>query len=435
MKNVLSFILLFTLITSLHSQSYDISQYRARFERRPFLELDPSLSYSGLLTNQFNQDQHSGGAALEALWREHSNLDERQTVWTVLGRTSFGRAEFENPDRQDQSNKQISINGTFSQTNYNAKNRFWGFRGNAFVNAIDRDNEFLVSNRFTNINIQPGIFFGGGRTEFAEDALLANWMMDDLLEVGAISSATPEQRFALAQRVTSIIGNRTFDFRRRRIYELQQLKQLFEEENINISDDFLLFAILNDNWAFANRAALPHGKQWVVGVDGGGSYSFASLPVATDNFLVFVEPYVRFESAKIRHNNASTSLFAQLRGFYRDNLDEGNGQTPVFSLLTQSGVSLSLGHSYVWLPMSRTTLRWNNAVNLGFTSFDADNIPNLNNEWTTNWQSVLSWNYFISYTWRLSLDAGIQATFINREFDKSEAIRPFFNLRSTIAIF
>lgn len=316
MKNVLSFIFLFALITSLHAQTYDIGQYRARFERRPFLELDPSLNYSGLLTNQFNQDRHSGGAFLEGLWREQSNLDERQQAWTVLGRVSFGREEFEDPDRQDQSFKQASINATFNQTNYNDKNRFWGFRGGAFINALDRDNEILVSDRFTNISIQPGLFFGGGRIEFAEDALLANWMMDDLLEVGAIDSATPEQRLALAQRVTSIIGNRTFDFRRRRIYELQQLQQLFQEENIGVSDDFLLFAVLNDNWAFANRATLPHGKQWTVGVDGGGSYSFSSLPVATDNFIVSVQPYINFQSARIRHNNASTVLFAELGGFY-----------------------------------------------------------------------------------------------------------------------
>lgn len=85
--------------------------------------------------------------------------------------------------------------------------------------------------------------------------------------------------------------------------------------------------------------------------------------------------------------------------------------------------------------MSRTTLRWDNSVNFRYTSFDLEGTFILNDEWTTNWRSVLSWDYFISYTWRLSLNAGIWATFINREFDKAEAIQPFFSLRSTIAIF
>lgn len=435
MKNVLSLLFLLVLSLSLSAQTYDISQYRARYERRPFLELNPRLNYSGLLTDQTNEDQHRGGAGIDFLWREQSNLDERIRDWSLSGQANFSREEFEDPDRFDQSRKQAFLSGSMSQTHYSANNKFWGFRGSALVNLQDQDNEIQVSNRSTNINIQPGLFFGGGRIEFSEDALLANWMMDDLLEAGTIRSATPEQRYALAQRVTSIIGNRTFDFRRRRIYELQQLQQLFQEVGITVEDDFMLFAMLNDNWAFANRATLPNGQRWTVGLDGGGNYFYRSLPVATDNFLVFAQPYVNFQSAKIRHNNASTILFAELRAFYQNNLDEGNGQSPTIDLTSQSGGALALGHSYVWLPISRTTLRWDNSVSIAFTNFDAENPFFLDDQWNTQLQSALTWDYFISYTWRLSLNAGIRASFIDSGFNAAQVIQPFLNLQTNIAIF
>ncbi|MEL6969684.1 MAG: hypothetical protein AAFO02_05910, partial [Bacteroidota bacterium] len=359
MKAILCNLLLLILSNSLCAQSYEIGQYRARYESRPFLEVNPRLNYSSIFTNaDVDADNHQGGLSASVLWREQSNLDHRILSWSLNGNIGFSLQEFDNPNVPDLSSSDYFLQGSLEQYNYGNNQNFWGFRGEALVNVENRKAEANPADRRRAINLLPGLFVGTGRIEFSEDALLANWMMDDLLEAGVITAASPEQRLALAQRVTSIIGNRTFDFRRRRIYELKQLHTLFQEEEVAIVDDFLLFAVLNDNWVFANRAVLPHGQRWQLGLDVGGNYTFRSLPASFDVFTALAHPYLNFQHAHIRHNNAATIWEAELAGTYVDFLDEGSDAVPTFSTVPEWIGIFNLNHTYVWLPVSRTTLRW-----------------------------------------------------------------------------
>ena len=436
MKFLLSNLLLLFLTISLSAQSYEISQYRARFERRPFLELNPRFGFSSTFTNsEVNQDRYQGNASISAFWSEQSNLDHRIRSWSAGGNAGFGLQEYESEGFPDRSNAGITLNGSLDLYNYRDDNRFWGYRGAAFLTARANKEREDPADRQTQVSLNPGIFIGTGRIEFSEDALLANWMMDDLLEAGVITSATPEQRLALAQRVTSIIGNRTFDLRRRRIYELKQLNLLFEEANIAVADDFLLFAILNDNWAFANRATLPHGRRWQFGVDGGGNYIFQSQPVSNDQFILSARPYINFQHAQVRHNNAATIWEAELSGFLQEGLDEDISLIPILGFRSNAGVALGLSHTYVWLPISRTTLRWRNAVNVLFEDFEEGGLVTTLNQWNIQAGSTLEWNYFITYNWRLTLNAGLQYSFADTDSFRFRSLRPSLGIQSNYAIF
>ena len=436
MKKLLVLPLLYLLTFSLTAQTYDISQYRARFERRPFLELNPQLSYNSLFSSIPNQDRHSGGAGLNVGWRESYNQDNRILNWTAVGQASFFRQEFEDPDLFDVSQRNVLLQASLEDYRYYQPNRFWGIRVGAGLSHAYRLDFNQVSIRSTNINLNPGIFAGSGRIEFAEDALLANWMMDDLLEAGVIDAPTPEQRLALAQRITSIIGNRTFDFRRRRIYELQQLNTLFAEEGIATQDDFLLFAILNDNWAFANRATLPHGKRIQYGIDANTLYSYNSTPISFDQFFLSGRPYLNFQHAQIRHNNASTVLEVEIGAFYEEVLDDGSDQFPIFNLRPQFGANLAFNHRYIWQPVSRTTLEWTNLVSFNYEDFKSDVvfIPNEERLFVVA-RSGLQWNYFINYNWRLTLNAGLQYQSSSTEGQSQNVFNPFLNLQTNYAIF
>jgi hypothetical protein len=416
----------------LQAQSYDISQYQARYERRPFLEINPSLNYSGTFSDWDDFVNHGGGGSLSIDWREQSSLDNRIRNISISGQAQFFRQEFKDHDRVDISRKGASLYASIEQYNYTTEKKFWGFRGGLFMNAQDRDDFALESDRFTDISLNPGLFFGTGRIEFAEDALLANWMMDDLLEQQVIGATTPEQRELLAQRITSIIGNRTFDFRRRRIYELQQLQQLFTEENIAIDNEFMLFAVLNDNWAFANRASLPRGKRWQFGVDAEGAYHYESKPFAGDEFTVSGRPYVNYTSGKIIGDNASSIWTAELSAYYQTDLEENNFP---FDSVERYGGGASLSHRLVWLPISRTTLSWTNQVvgQLG------TNIPNgVQDGFKENrlsFISNLSWDYFVTYNWSFVLNVGLAGQFNDQDFFDFHTVRPSVNFSTRYAIF
>jgi hypothetical protein len=416
----------------LQAQSYDISQYRARYERRPFLEINPSLNYSGTFSDFDQFVNHGGGGNLIIDWREQSSLDNRIRNISVSGQAQFFRQEFKNAGTTDISRKGASLFASIEQYNYTTPKKFWGFRGGVSLNAQDQDDFQLNSDRFTDISLQPGLFFGTGRIEFAEDALLANWMMDDLLEQQVIGTTTPEQRVLLAQRITSIIGNRTFDFRRRRIYELQQLQQLFTEENIAIDNEFMLFAVLNDNWAFANRASLPRGKRWQFGVDAGGLYHYESQPIAGDEFTLSGRPYVNYTSGKIIGNNASSIWTAELSAYYQTDLEENNSP---FSSGERYGGGASFSHRLVCLPISRTTLSWTNQVAGQLGTRIPDGLEDGLKENRLTFLSTLSWDYFVTYNWSFVMNVGVAGQFNDQDFFDFHTVRPSFNFSTRYAIF
>lgn len=430
--SILSF-LLFCLCVA-EAQTYDISQYRARYERRPFMEFNPSFNYSGSYGLDDFFDRHFGGANLRFDWLEASNLDQRIQNFRVSGQYQFFRQRYENPDRIDFSSRNLVLLADIERYNYRQDNKFWGFRGEvSLTSRKNSDDSFPISsNSITNVAVNPGVFAGKGRIEFAQDALLANWIADDLLESEVIATATPEQRELLAQRITYIIGNRTFDFRRRRIYELQQLEQLFREENIVVENDFLLFAVLNDNWAFANRATLPRGQRLQFGVDASNVYGNSSSPTVSDVFVLEGRPYVSFTTASIKNNNASRVWGAELAGYYREDLIN----TPV-GLANGYGVAVSLSHEYIWLPISRTTLRWRSTVTgqlseeARFYNFDTDKFDGQLLRLSTE----LNWDYFISYNWRLVLTAGMVGSWGSNEFFTTRIINPYINFSTRYAIF
>ncbi len=429
----LTFTLFFILGSLLiQAQSYDISQYQARYERRPFLEINPSINYSGTFSDFDNFVNHGGGGNLSIDWREQSNLDNRIRTFSVSGQAQFFRREFKSSGTTDISQKGASLFAGIEQYNYTTEKKFWGFRGGLSLNAQDQNDFALNSDRFTDISLQPGLFFGIGRIEFAQDALLANWMMDDLLEQQVIGATTPEQRELLAQRITSIIGNRTFDFRRRRIYELQQLQQLFTEENIAIDNEFMLFAVLNDNWAFANRAALPRGKRWQFGVDAGGLYHYQSQPIAGDDFTVSGRPYANYTSGKIIGNNASSIWTAELSAYYQTGLD---GATLPFAEGESYGGVASLNHRLVWLPISRTTLSWTNQIAGQLGTRIPNGAQDGLKENRLNFLSVLTWDYFVTYNWSFVLNVGVAGQFNDQDFFDFHTVRPSFNFSTRYAIF
>ncbi|WP_020534673.1 hypothetical protein [Lewinella cohaerens] len=426
-----TFFLLFGALL-LQAQSYDISQYQARYERRPFLEINPSLNYSGTFSDLDDFVNHGGGGNLIIDWREQSSLDNRIRNISVSGQAQFFRQEFKDHDRVDISQKGASLFASIEQYNYTTEKKFWGFRGGLLMNAQDRDDFQLNSNRFTDISLEPGLFFGTGRIEFAEDALLANWMMDDLLEQQVIGATTSEQRESLAKRITSIIGNRTFDFRRRRIYELQQLQQLFTEENIAIDNEFMLFAVLNDNWAFANRASLPRGKRWQFGVDAGGLYHYESQPFAGDEFTVSGRPYANYTSGKIIGDNASSIWTAELSAYYQTDLEDSNFP---FAGGERYGGQASFSHRLVWLPISRTTLSWTNQVAGQLGTRTPNGTADGFKENRLSFISNLSWDYFVTYNWSFVLNVGLAGQFNDQDFFDFHTVRPSFNFSTRYAIF
>jgi len=264
------------------------------------------------------------------------------------------------------------------------------------------------SSRLSRLSFQGRLYRGKGRIEFAEDALLANWMLEDLQKAGITSKYRAEDVEALALTITDIIGNRVFDFRRRRIYELEQLQQTLLQIGVAQEESFQLFAILNDNWAFANRATLTHGNRFAYGVATAASGMTIRQPEDdyTDrNLDLEFGGFAEYTRSRIINNNGSTTLTGGLQlGHYVD-LSKVNSEDTENDGQGWSG-ELYLTYRRKWLPNSRTEFSWNNtlAVNqILQTNTSVNSNSSLTSERLT---SSLFTQYFINYQWSFAAAVG-----------------------------
>lgn len=106
---------------------------------------------------------------------------------------------------------------------------------------------------------------GKGRLEPLAGLPVAEFLADDLLEAGLLSSSfTQEQLFELAQKIVAVDNARVFDFRRRNIYRFKELGTWLENQGIPMNVE--TFTILNDNYNFAFSGIRNQGKQQSLGI-------------------------------------------------------------------------------------------------------------------------------------------------------------------------
>ena len=369
-KHLLLFLTSVFLCQSLTCQTYDISQYKARYERRPFFEIYPQFRYeSGKFIPQ------SISASLPFQFSIRQNTEAVSNTISFSGSAARNKNRIDFPSQTTINNLSSIFNLDMQQQFFNGRNGFWGYRGNVTMSGSRTDQKDAIVDQKTrrlNIEIRPGVFIGFGRIEYAEDAQLANFIMDDLVKAGAIAGVYIEETGYLAERITSIIGDRTFGPRGRHIHQLRKLYDFFNEREIEVLDEFQLFAALNDNWLYANRIELPHGEQLTIGIDGVADYEHSNLSF-TSNFDAFFAggaPYISYQHAKVVRKKASRSWLLSLSAEYSKRLDDATvvSNPFVLQILKRRQISLRAGYSYAVVPISRTLFRFNLNTSINSTS-------------------------------------------------------------------
>jgi len=402
--------------------TYDLSNYKARFERRPGMNMTFNSDFAGTYTNQ-TTGAFTGVFDGRTSWFLNRNTDELISNWSVSGGLQLGR-NLSSSFRPTLNTSEIvdvyafNLSLGLRQDRYTRPNRFWGYQVGFFGSdsGTERKSAFFdFDSRTGNFNASASLYLGTGRIEFAEDALLAGWMLDELQATGVTANYTDEDVEALARTITFIIGNRVFDLRRRRIYELEQLQQTLLERGVTQEESFQLFAILNDNWAFANRATLTHGNRFSYGIQTNvqGQSDREIRIDEKERFLdntygVFAD-YTR--SRIVKNNNGSHSFSARVSlDYYQDfaQFDEEDTQ----DVSGGWAADASLNYTRTWLPNSRTTFSWSNTLATQRylrSNYGRDRVGSTTTLFTDAFSSVLLVDYFINYQWTFQLGAGFQA--------------------------
>ncbi len=394
---------------------YDLSQYKARYERRPGLSLDSRASIGGFYDR--TRRPNNGFGILS--W---GNGFLNRLTDTVIATNSIRSTLSLNVDSRNNSSSvqlpatetaySLEVDLSMSRLFYKpGSNKFWGWSGG--LDATQQGNNTPDDFATSRLSFTPSLFRGMGRIEFAEDALLATWIMQDLKAAGVVNTYASENIDLLARTITDIIGNRVFDFRRRRIYELKQLNQTLLESGMVEEESFDLFAILNDNWAFANRATLRHGSQFTYGIQGAAMGQLLRDDELNNIRRVDLSggAFLEYERHRIvPQNNGSYGFGGRL-----DILHIFEGTQVIdndFDIDREWWQAyFSLFYRRVWLPNSRSQLILTNQLLINeWLSSSVGPNPGTSTQFNSSrLRSTLSINYFLNYNWTMTLLANLTA--------------------------
>jgi hypothetical protein len=123
----------------------------------------------------------------------------------------------------------------------------WGFTG---LYAPSKDGGLKTRAKYYNAALTLG--GGMGRLEYVSNAQMALYILEDLKKEGKIKKeVSKETAAAFAHFITQIYNKRIFDFRKRRMYEIEKIDSFLVAGNMLASNDTRTFNIISDNWAFA----------------------------------------------------------------------------------------------------------------------------------------------------------------------------------------
>ena len=352
-KHVFS-LMLMVFSLSISAQIYQYDDY-----------LFPDLKVQGLGVNGFafynsmnvlDTNRWSGNVLLNASYFLLENSRKRQKYIEFSSNISYQRPEyflslFNYP--KDQYGLNLQSRGqqrTFRTAENLSKQKFIEFDhivhlNYQYLNYENNPNSTIITsdrNVFQSRLVLP-VKIGKGRLEPLAGLPVAEFLADDLLEAGLMSTAfSQEQLFELAQKIVAVVNARVFDFRRRNIYQFKELSTWLENQGIPMNVE--TFTILNDNYNFAFSGLRNQGKQQSLGI----IPIFSAETQFSGDFTTGYGLGLQYEWTT--QNNISKNLHKAWRA---------TGSYYIFELepvKVGSIVHARFQHDYTFVPISRTIM-------------------------------------------------------------------------------
>jgi hypothetical protein len=272
MKTTLSILcFLGTILTSFgQDKNFDLSRYKFPDYKRH--ELEFNLRSNGYSRNNFwNEPSAAGNSTTQKGGWADSNSQSN------LG-LSYS---FESVTRKSIDYLYSSISGSYAysmQDNYRQKEKnfnpefAWHFGGSKdyyltegkfFLEGFSNvglsfsgtkktiDKTVNLKTNHSSFNILIGLGAGLGRKEKVSDLWQANYILETMRkQQSLVRELKDEDIFEFAKHASKLKNKRFFDFRLRKIAELQSLDSMLHKQGLVRDTDISYFATLNDYWNF-----------------------------------------------------------------------------------------------------------------------------------------------------------------------------------------
>jgi hypothetical protein len=432
-------------------KSFDLSKYKFPDYKRHELELNFNSSgyswdrsYDVSLNDGFGNTKKDGWMASAS----NSNLNlsysynslTRKSV-DYLHSTISGNYAYSMNDNylRKEKNFQPEVSWNFSRSKdyYLSENKFFleGFLNTqlSFKNTKKTiDNDVDLNNRYKNFNIAVGVGAGYGRKENVSDLWQAYYILENLKEQGSLDRDLEEKDiFEFANLASRLKNKRFFDFRLRKIAELQALDSLLHQQGLIKDSDISYFSTLNDYWNFAGFADRESGsvlKFWFS-----PEYWWHSGKLMNDSVVNTSTTYLRsqlsFESNKQLNLFWERIIKVELSNLtLADQSNENITNNPKNLLFS----SLEIG--YRFYPNTRTGLQ----ASIGYIGreestgpYESPDLPS--KFWNNEIYGRCSGVYYISP--QLQINANVFLSHSFEKFNNGDFERLHYNLGLRYAIF
>jgi len=296
------------------------------------------------------------------------------------------------------------------------------------LNNRDKTNE---------VTIYLPLSIGYGRIEQVQDARQAAYIYDALQKQGKIDAVkAAEELLEFARFISTIKNERFFDFRNKRIYELEELDRYLKENGYIDEQDISYFATLSDLWSYGNTPIRNTGFRAEAFINPGYDLNETLYRGEFDD-LYNMRAYVLKTGLKATYEKP-INLYWQ----HYMNADVYWGTEKSRIRLSNSylgkyiypGVYLDLNHGVGYYPNTRTSINAFYGLSMvkhfDKTDLDENTMGIKGQNITANLGFDL--NYYISPQVRLSADLNVYYTVNNAkneyvEVDYIASDQPYFN--------
>lgn len=296
-------IIAFTIVISINGFSqengFNLSKYKLPDLKRRTLETN--FNFSG--TNNYrkipDKPHYDGKEIANNLYNGDIYVDYRYFLNnSELQRESrFGLNFSSDLSNKKNDNELIEKHNQFTPSSYyRLVNRKY-YKGLSFIETnIDLNYQYDYSKLFSTLfgtetneteTLQTHTILGNvplklgkGRIEPVQDARHAVYIFEELSKIGKITSAkTDEEIIEFAHLISELKNERFFDFRLRRMAELERLDSFLVSNNHISEQDIEYFTTLSDYWAYGNRPFRKSGTRFSVVLKPGFYYYYNNNPL------------------------------------------------------------------------------------------------------------------------------------------------------------
>jgi hypothetical protein len=400
-------ILIFSAAAQQKLQAQALQNYKYRTNGFKLLSVNGGLSNNISIGNYPNQSNSLNIAPVINYYAIKST-DKKQAETNANMQPVF----YFNSNRASNNNQKQSSGGLTSNFTTTTKK----FKGTNFIEtgffitpSVDLNKSIFTDTliqKNNNYNAAMGftIGIGKGRIENVTDAQMAYFILTDLQKQKLLTKDFDSANLIdLAKTITALNNTLLFDFRRKRIFELQQIDSFLQKSNLIDKYSIGYFTTLADNWYYAFNPNRRHGKQKYIRWQPGVAYSNKSENQTKSGILtsqknssssVIGTLALGIDNYSAKNMNWQFNKGISLATSYQySNAKNAVGNT---NITTGSGSMFSQLWGYLewgYFPNTRTNI-FTSVYNQLFYSYDSNQAFNITG-------ISFNANYFVSYNTRI----------------------------------